>query len=93
VIRDLVAIFGVIAGFSYYVLTVRNANKARWKDVLLQRINTLDDDFYTKWRTHSLRDVNTYEEWLKYDEKHPRGIRIHLICVTHVEQYRSPTEG
>jgi len=28
VIRDLVAIFGVIAGFSYYVLTVRNTRKA-----------------------------------------------------------------
>lgn len=27
VIRDLVAIFGVIAGFSYYVLTVRNNQK------------------------------------------------------------------
>ena len=27
VIRDLVAIFGVIAGFSYYVLTVRNAQR------------------------------------------------------------------
>jgi hypothetical protein len=26
-IRDLVAIFGVVAGFSYYVLTVRNAKK------------------------------------------------------------------
>ncbi|TFH13219.1 hypothetical protein E4H04_12340 [Candidatus Bathyarchaeota archaeon] len=26
-IRDLVAIFGVIAGFSYYVLTVRNKQK------------------------------------------------------------------
>ena len=28
-VRDVVAIFGVIAGFSYYVLTVRNANRAR----------------------------------------------------------------
>jgi sensor domain CHASE-containing protein len=27
VIRDLVAIFGVIAGFSYYVLTVRANQK------------------------------------------------------------------
>ena len=27
IIRDLVAIFGVIAGFSYYVLTVKNAQK------------------------------------------------------------------
>ena len=26
-IRDLIAIFGVIAGFSYYVLTVRNQQK------------------------------------------------------------------
>jgi hypothetical protein len=29
VIRDLVAIFGVIAGFSYYVLTVRNQQKSQ----------------------------------------------------------------
>jgi hypothetical protein len=29
VIRDLVAIFGVIAGFTYYVLTVRNAQKGQ----------------------------------------------------------------
>jgi hypothetical protein len=28
-IRDFVAIFGVIAGFSYYVITVRNQKKAR----------------------------------------------------------------
>jgi hypothetical protein len=37
VIRDLVAIFGVIAGFSYYVLTVRNADKVR-KMQLISRI-------------------------------------------------------
>ena len=36
VIRDLVAIFGVIAGFSYYVLTVRNAQKARQTTMLMQ---------------------------------------------------------
>ena len=28
-VRDLVAIFGVIAGFSYYVLVVRNAQRTR----------------------------------------------------------------
>jgi hypothetical protein len=37
VIRDLVAIFGVIAGFSYYVMTVRNASKAR-KTQLVSRL-------------------------------------------------------
>ena len=29
IVRDVVAIFGVIAGFSYYVLTVRNSQRAR----------------------------------------------------------------
>ena len=29
IIRDLVAIFGVIAGFSFYFITVRNQNKQR----------------------------------------------------------------
>jgi len=50
VIRDLVTIFGVIAGFSYYVLTVRNTNKARRKDILFQRLNIMDDEFYNNWR-------------------------------------------
>ena len=29
IIRDIVAIIGVIAGLSYYILTVKNANRAR----------------------------------------------------------------
>ena len=37
-IRDLVAIFGVIAGFSYYVITVRNASRTR-KTQLAQHIS------------------------------------------------------
>jgi len=28
-VRDVVAIFGVIAGFTYYVITVRNQKQAR----------------------------------------------------------------
>jgi hypothetical protein len=35
-IRDLVAIFGVIAGFTYYVMTVRNAQKTRQTTTLMQ---------------------------------------------------------
>ena len=35
VIRDLVAIFGVIAGFTYYVLTVRNQNRTRQAQQLM----------------------------------------------------------
>jgi hypothetical protein len=36
VIRDLVTIFGVIAGFSYYVMTVRNQNKTRQAQLFMQ---------------------------------------------------------
>jgi hypothetical protein len=35
-IRDLVAIFGVIAGFSYYVLIVRNTQRSRQAQMLMQ---------------------------------------------------------
>ena len=38
-IRDIVTIFGVIAGFSYYAMTVRNANKARKTQTLMQLRN------------------------------------------------------
>jgi len=34
VIRDLVAIFGVIAGLAYYVMTVRNQNRTRQAQLL-----------------------------------------------------------
>jgi len=35
VVRDLVAIFGVIAGFTYYVMAVRNANISRKTQAVL----------------------------------------------------------
>jgi hypothetical protein len=42
-IRDLVAIFGVIAGLTYYVLTVRNQNRARQAQLLMQLYNRMQD--------------------------------------------------
>ena len=41
VIRDLVAIFGVIAGLSYYLITVRNQNRARQAQLLMNIYNAL----------------------------------------------------
>lgn len=35
-IRDVITIFGVIAGFSYYVMTVRNQNRARQAQLFMQ---------------------------------------------------------
>jgi len=43
-IRDLIAIFGVIAGFSYYVLTVRNTNRARKTQVVMTLSNMLNSE-------------------------------------------------
>jgi hypothetical protein len=47
-IRDIVTIFGVIAGFTYYVMTVRNANKVRKTQLLMQlRTLYLDKEWLT----------------------------------------------
>ena len=74
VIRDLVAIFGVIAGFSYYVLTVRNAQKERQMGMLMQLYQTKHspEGIYRMWRIMVLTwdDFDDYlEKWGPYD--HP----------------------
>jgi len=63
VIRDLVAIFGVIAGFSYYVLTVR-INQRNMKITLTNNLiqQMLTEDFLTK------QMELTYMEWEDYDD-------------------------
>ena len=62
-IRDLVAIFGVIAGFSYYVLTVRmnqKTMKINLTNNLLQQISTEE---FMKKVTEML-----YMKWEDYDD-------------------------
>ena len=51
-IRDLVAIFGVLAGFSYYVLTVQTQKKN-------QKLSTT----YNIWNVYN--DEEAYLRWLK----------------------------
>ena len=71
VIRDLVAIFGVIAGFTYYVMTVRNTRQNRMKEIIFQRMQTRADLEYQKM----IREIdqmrygwNTIEEYhMKYN--------------------------
>jgi hypothetical protein len=81
VIRDLVAIFGVIAGFSYYVLTVR-ANKRNQQLMLQAQQQTLvtrqaqffmqiynqshnDPSFITAISRTNRKKINSYEEYVK----------------------------
>ena len=62
-IRDIVAIFGVIAGFTYYALSVRNQNQARKAQLLL----TLHKDIYDYEWWKRAAQVH-YRESKDYDE-------------------------
>ena len=78
VIRDLVAIFGVIAGFSYYVLTVRNAQRTReltlraqeqaldtrQAQLLMNLVNTVrSTDFRRHWHKLFRLEWNDYQDF------------------------------
>ena len=71
VARDLVAIFGVIAGFTYYVITVRNQNRARKTQTLMQlREPWLDKEWsadYMELIESSWTDYNDFTQ--KYDSR------------------------
>ena len=63
VIRDLVAIFGVIAGFSYYVLTVR----MNQRNMRINLTNNLVLQFGTEEFIKKVTEL-TYMEWEDYDD-------------------------
>jgi len=68
-VRDVVTIFGVIAGFTYYVMTVRNQSKARKTQLLMQLRQSQMDLEWMKSNMELLEtDWSTYDEFLeKYD--------------------------
>ena len=67
VIRDLVACFGVIAGFTYYVLTVRNAQKNQQMAEQNRQIQILQG--FTQTEEDGKRMVELLGmEWKDYDE-------------------------
>ena len=76
-IRDLVAIFGVLAGFTYYVLTVQNAQKTqqlaldtRKTSIYLQMYGTITPeliDRVAKMNSWEFTDYNDF--YLKYGDK------------------------
>jgi hypothetical protein len=64
VIRDFVAIFGVIAGFTYYVLTVRNQRKARQAQLLTGLYETYRSPEFSKMQLGVLRmDCTNYDDF------------------------------
>ena len=82
-IRDIVTIFGVIAGFTYYVLTVRNAQKTRelslkaqeqaletrQTQIFMQIYQQFNtEEKYISWAELVNLEINDYDEYLqKYD--------------------------
>jgi hypothetical protein len=62
-IRDIVTIFGVIAGFSYYVLTVRNANITR-KQMIARQLTQDLQSLETSMIYIELLEM----EWDDYDD-------------------------
>lgn len=85
-IRDLVAIFGVIAGFSYYVLTVRNTGKNQQQQ-LETRQAQLFMQMYNKWDDNLRESFNLiceikYEDfsdfWRKYGSGSENDMTMHF---------------
>ena len=65
-IRDLVAIFGVVAGFSYYVLTVRNAQKGKLTEQMNIRLQYHDLTYMDAWSYVVSLPWTNYEEWREH---------------------------
>jgi hypothetical protein len=66
-IRDLVAIFGVIAGFSYYVLTVRNAQRSQRMAEESRQIQVISSYFLSEGDYRTIIELMNME-WKDYDE-------------------------
>lgn len=71
VIRDFVAIFGVMAGLTYYVLTVRNQRKARQAQLLMGLYETYRSKEFRQdvieIRSQEYTDFDDF--WEKYGEE------------------------
>jgi len=54
----------ITASIIYYANILNNANKARERDLVNQRITLIDDEFYAKWRRLLGTKWSTYKEYL-----------------------------
>ena len=74
VVRDVLACFGVIAGLSYYILTVRNQNRTRHAQLFNQVVTFMGT--YDFWRHY--RKV-MYMQWEDYDDFEKNMARIIIL--------------
>jgi hypothetical protein len=80
-IRDLVAIFGVLAGLSYYILTVRNATKSRKTQLVMMLRNQIQS------RDSSVENMRVMDmEWDSFED-----FRAKYDSTINVENYSART--
>ena len=67
-VRDLVAIFGVIGGLTYYFITVRNQHKTRKAQLLMGLYDTYrSPEFRTQWSDVINQEWDNFDDfWEKY---------------------------
>jgi uncharacterized protein YozE (UPF0346 family) len=72
VIRDLVAIFGVIAGFTYYVMTVRHQNSSRKAQLFMEMYRDFKRPDVQK-AFHDIVHVWHWDSFEDFQEKYGRS--------------------
>ena len=72
-IRDIVAIFGVIAGFSYYVLTVRNTRINRDTQLFMQIFSLTNDPDFIKRITEMITEME-WDDWEDFERKYGTSV-------------------
>jgi hypothetical protein len=63
----------ISASILYYSNILRNAERARRRDIMFQRINIINEDFYDKWVKLFSEPWTTFKEWTEYREEHPES--------------------
>jgi len=82
-VRDLVAIIGVIAGFTYYFITVRNQKRSRQAQLFMQMYDKLSNEmrgthlrFRRDWKWTDFEDFMEFVDSEKYPENHEDWLKL-----------------
>jgi hypothetical protein len=74
---------GLTASIFYYANILNNANKARERELIYQRISSVSPDFYRDWNKVFLAEWSNLPEWLKHRKENPEDSPIYnYILVT-----------
>ena len=63
-ISILFAGFSIAASIVYYASVLRNANKAKDRELVNQRLMMITDEFYSKWNRLMFGEWSTFKEWV-----------------------------